>query len=427
MVPNQQGLLARPAARPSGRGRADDRRVVAASLVVAGAFVLAAGMAIGVGAMGVAVAAWLPLHLLLAGAASTAIVGVMPFFVGALAAAPPAGLRLRSASVALVALGAAGVAGRSIVPGAGWLPVVGGSLYLAGIACAAAATRQAGRRGLMARRPIVTLAYALALLNVGVGASLGTLLVAGWTPIVERWGLLRPAHAWTNLVGFVSLVVVGTLLHFLPTILGTRIVSRRSGTLAVLGLGLGAPVVVAGFTLGVDVVVRLGAIVSGVGVAGVVAEAVTDLRSRGRWTGDRGWHLVAGGMLLAGCAWFAVGAGLAVLRVLALGADGAAWSSSLVAAPLVGGWVVQVLIGSATHLLPAIAPGGPREHAVRRGILGRWALPRFIALNAGVLLLATGWWGGVEAAAWLGLAIAGGGILASVVLAARALRATAPA
>lgn len=38
---------------------------------------------------------WLPLHLALAGAATTAISGVMPFFSAAFAAAPPSDARLR--------------------------------------------------------------------------------------------------------------------------------------------------------------------------------------------------------------------------------------------------------------------------------------------------------------------------------------------
>ena len=53
--------------------------------------------------------AWLPLHLALAGATSTAIVGVMPFFAAAFAAAPPSDARLRMAAFGAVALGAAAV------------------------------------------------------------------------------------------------------------------------------------------------------------------------------------------------------------------------------------------------------------------------------------------------------------------------------
>ncbi len=89
-----------------------------ASVVVAGGFLVAAVLAALAAAAGAAVVSpWLPLHLALAGGASTAIAGVMPFFVAALAAGPPAGARLRGGAVALVAVGAALVAVRGIAPG----------------------------------------------------------------------------------------------------------------------------------------------------------------------------------------------------------------------------------------------------------------------------------------------------------------------
>ena len=50
--------------------------------------------------------AWLPLHLVLAGAAGTAIAGVLPFFTAALAVAPPADPRARLAAVGLIVVGA---------------------------------------------------------------------------------------------------------------------------------------------------------------------------------------------------------------------------------------------------------------------------------------------------------------------------------
>jgi hypothetical protein len=49
-----------------------------------------------------------PLHLALAGGATTAIAGVMPYFTSAFAAAPPTDRWLRMAAVGAVALGALG-------------------------------------------------------------------------------------------------------------------------------------------------------------------------------------------------------------------------------------------------------------------------------------------------------------------------------
>jgi hypothetical protein len=94
-----------------------------------------------------------------------------------------------------------------------------------------------------------------------------------------------------------------------------------------------------------------------------------------------------------------------------------------VAVPLVAGWVLQELIGSWSHLLPAVGPGDAAAHARQRDLLGRRARWRVGALNLGVL------------AGWVGFALgvpvlaAGGGILlvgasgTALVLLGRALRA----
>jgi nitrite reductase (NO-forming) len=353
----------------------------------------------------------------------------MPFFAAALTGGRPAGVRLRASAVVLVASGALLVSARAVAPAVPWLPALGGVVYLAGIGATAAALRVSGKAGLMVRRPIVTLGYAAALGNVALGASLGTLAAAGWVPVVERWAALRPAHAWTNVIGFVSVVIVATLLHFLPTVLGTRIVPRRSAVMAVLGLAMGSPIVVVGLGLGWGALAGGGAVVTLVGSGALALEAVWDLRARGRWTTDPQWHLVAGVGLVAGVAWFVTGVGLASTRIVGfgLGLDPDGWSTPLVAAPLAVGWIVQVLIASWTHLLPSIGPGGPAEHARQRAVLGMGAVPRLLALNTGVALLAIGAPTGHGMVAGLGLGLVASGVVWSVALVGMALRIPAAA
>ena len=410
---------------PPGPRRDDDRRVVVWSVAIAGAFIAAAALAATVQlATGATVAPWLPIHLALAGGASTAIAGVMPFFVAALSAGRPAPLRVRATAVALVASGALLVSLRAVAPGAVWPPVVGGVAYLCGIGATAVAVRDGGRGGLMARRPIVRTGYVVALGNVAIGATLGILAAAGWLPVVERWASLRPAHAWTNVIGFVSVVIVATMLHFLPTVLGTRIVPRRAADVAVLGPAIGSPIVVLGLATGWGMVAAAGLAITLVGAAALAIEVLRTARSRGRWTTDPGWHLVAEGGLLAGVAWFCVGVTLASGRVLAAEAGVApeGWMTAIVGAPLAIGWIVQVLIASWTHLLPSVGPGGPPEHARQRAILGRGAGSRLLALNAGTGLLAVGWPTGLESIAVAGLAAIVGAVGASILLAIAALR-----
>lgn len=395
-----------------------DRRVALGAVVLAGGFVAASVVT---GLAGAPI--WMPLHLVLAGAAATAIAGVLPFFAAALAAAPPSDVRLRAVAVSLVALGAAGVASRAVPAVAGAVPL-GGVAFIAGLTLVLLMTVASIRAGLGARRPVVALAYVVGLLDVLVGATIATLFVAGHPAVLTAWATLRPAHAWLNLLGFVSLIVAGTLLHLLPTVAGSRIVDRLTGRLAVAGLVAGPALVAVGLVVGGAAghgVARLGGVAALVAAVALVAEAAAVIRSRGGWTTDAGWHLIGTGSLVAAVGWFAVGLGLAAGRVLVEGASPAAWSTSLVAAPLAVGWVLQALVGSWSHLIPAIGPGGPAGHARRRAVLGRAAAPRLIALNAGVGLLLAAWGAGVEGALPAGAVLTAAALAANVGLAIGAL------
>ena len=76
--------------------RSTDRLVALASIAVAAAF-LAAALATFLLPVTARRGLWLPLHLALAGAATSAIAGVLPFFVAAFAAAQPAAAPVRIA------------------------------------------------------------------------------------------------------------------------------------------------------------------------------------------------------------------------------------------------------------------------------------------------------------------------------------------
>jgi hypothetical protein len=251
----------------------------------------------------------------------------------------------------------------------------------------------------------VTRGYLVALAEVGLGGLLGTLFLAGWTPLQAAWAGGRPAHAWLNVFGFVSLVIATTLLHFFPTVVGARIANRRSARLAVHGLAIGAPTVALGSLVAHDLVVRAGALAVLAGAAGLTADAAATWRARARWTTDPGWHRFAMVGLVGAIAWFDVGVAIAAGRVIALGASPAAWSTALVAAPLAAGWAATAVLASATHLLPAVGPGGPVEHAGQRAILGRAATLRLAALAGGTALLGAG------LAFDLGGAIVGGAVV----------------
>jgi nitrite reductase (NO-forming) len=262
----------------------------------------------------------------------------------------------------------------------------------------------------------VTQGYVAALVEVAVGASLATLFVAGWPPIVENWARVKPAHAWLNLVGFVSLVIATTLLHFFPTVVGARIALRPSARATVAGLAFGAPVVALGLIVASDPVARFGALNVIAGACGLAVYAWRTWQPRARWTTDPGWHRFAMGGLVSAIAWFEAGILLAAVRVLVFGADPAGWSVEVLAGPLIVGWVGLAIVASATHLLPAVGPGDPVVHGRQRQLLGRVATFRLVVLDGGILALAVGLPLGLAALGTVGAVLVALGLGVSAVL-----------
>ena len=358
---------------------------------------------------------WLPLHLALAGAATTAIAGVMPFFSAAFAAAPPSDVRLRWAAVVAVALGAASVAG-GVVAAQVSLSVPGGVVFVIGIALTGIATIRPMGGALGPSRGLVTQGYVVALCEVAVGATLATLYLAGWSPVVGDWAAAKPAHAWLNLVGFVSLVIATTLLHFFPTVVGARISVRPSARITVVGLAAGAPLVAVGSLLQSDVIARVGAVSVLAGAAALAVNARRTWQTRSHWTTDPGWHRFAMGGLVSAIVWFDVGMLIAAGRVLTFGAAPASWSIDTIAGPFIAGWIGLAVVASATHLVPAIGPGDPSAHARQRQILGRVANLRLTVWNIGTASLSLGLLAHMPTAAGVGITLIAVGLGATAVL-----------
>ncbi len=398
---------ARPAISRSG-----DRRVTFGGVVVA-ALLLAA--ALGSVALPDAVrrGIWLPLHLGLAGAAATAVAAVLPFFTAALSVAPPTRSSLRVAAIAMVATAAVAISA-GVVAGAPAVAVPGGLLYVAGVGTVAAVAFAPLRRSLGPRRRLVEAAYGAALAYVAVGAMLATAMLADWGPVTERWAVLKPAHAWLNVLGFLTLVVAASLLHLAPTVAGTRMRPRPSAALAVGLLAAGAPVVAAGFALELGVVARIGAVLEIAGAVALVGHGIAVWRDRGAWTTDPAWHRFTSWSLLAAPCWLLVATALAGVRVLVEGASFAGWSIADVAAPLALGWLAQVLVGSWSHIVPAIGPGDSAAHARQRAVLGRAATARIVGLNVGTGVLTAGMVTGSGALVAVGAGLVGVSLAAAL-------------
>jgi len=411
-------ILGQAAQAGVGIARSSDRRIAFGGLAVAALYLALAAASLLL-PPAIRLGTWLPAHLALAGAAATAIAAILPFFTAALAVAQPVRPAIRIGGIALVAIGALsamtayGHAAGQALPAA----LAGGS-FITGVGLVAVAALGPLRRSLGPRRALVERAYALALINVAVGATIATFLVGGNAAVAGAWAWLKPAHAWLNLVGFVGLVIVASLLHLAPTVAGTRMRPRRSGQLAVIGLAVGAPLVAAGYALRLDLLAQAGAAAVLAAGHGVLLHAIVVARdgTPGRWTTDPGWHRLTSGALLAGQLWLATGLLMAAARVLGVGAAPTGWSLAPLIGPLVIGGIAQILAGAMTHLLPAIGPGDPVRHAEQRRLLGGAATVRLVALNAGAALVTLGSW--PAAATFVGTM---GGTLTGVGLASAAI------
>ncbi|HWP62288.1 MAG TPA: hypothetical protein VNO86_02325, partial [Candidatus Binatia bacterium] len=239
---------------------------------------------------------------------------------------------------------------------------------------------------------------------------LAVLFLLGAPSVLGGWPRIRVAHAWLNLFGFVGLVVTSTLVHLLPTVLGTRVRGRPTGSGAVVALAAGTAAGAAGFLLAADPLARLGGLGLVVGAGLLAAEAIRVWRARGRWTTDPGWHRFIAGSLLAAVGWFGIGSTVVGVRTILLGAVPAAWDLAPLLAPFGAGWLASAFFGSASHLVPSIGPGGPELHAAARRLLGGWGTARLLVFQGGVILLGLADMAGsagpavaVEAARGLGL------------------------
>jgi nitrite reductase (NO-forming) len=380
--------------------------VGAAGFVAAAAIVFVTGIGGG--------GSWLPVHLALAGGAGLAIAALLPHFTVSLAAARPAPARARLAAEVCIAGGAVAVA-IGFPTGASLVALLGAGAYLAGIAISAATAFIPARAGLGRRFGVVEAAYGLALANAAAAAVLAMLRVGGAVTPGGAWLGLKPAHAWLNLVGFLSLVVAGTLIHLYPTVVGSRIRSRPALVVVVAGIGLGAPCTAIGYAVGSAVLTIAGSVAVMAGAAALAVVATGAWSGRGRWTTDPDWHRLTIGHLTAAVAWFGIGTLILAIGVVLNGAEPAGWSLPRVVGPIVIGWALQALVGSWSHLLPSVGPGDPARHAAQRRELGRWATTRLVAWNVGAGLVAAGAFG----PGWLG--IAGAAVVGTVLLGSTAL------
>jgi nitrite reductase (NO-forming) len=362
---------------------------------------------------------WLVVHLLLLGAASNAIVAWTGYFVSTHLQRPPLpavaiALRLAALNIAVLAvlIGVQADLTAVAVTGATVLAMVL-AVHLALLVRSVHAGR--GRRFAPTAR-FYWAATAAVLLGVSAGATLVAGVPAGW------WERVYAVHVHLNLLGWVALTVLGTQLTLWPTALRTRLaasterVARRSLLVLTVGLAL----LLAGLLAEQRWLAALGLL----GYLLGVLDFLVPFLQTGRQRAPRSPATL---MLAASTGWLVAAVVVDLVDVLrpAAAYEMAGRVSAIVPWFLVG-FVVQVLVGALSYLIPIVLGGPPAVGKRTAAALNTWGVPRVVLLNAGVLLIAVG---NVNAAraGWVFVAVAIAAFVALVALAVARARLTSAA
>lgn len=322
---------------------------------------------------------WLAVHLLLLGAVTNAIVVWSAHFTSAVLRVPAPRTRRREA--ARLATLNAGVVVVLTGGGAGlpWLGV-GGAALVFGAVTAHLGWLAARLRAALPARFGVTVGYYLA----AAAALLSGIPVGAW--MLVSHGAARDRlllfHAHVNLLGWVALTVLGTVLTLWPTVLRTRMVDG-----AVRAARLALPVAVTGLVLlGTGLlgwwppVFLPGLLLVAAAVVIVAGPAVRTARTRPP-SSFAAWSIAAAG------GWLLVALVVDGWVLLSAGGDPAvaAGGFGAVLVPLLAGFAAQVLVGALSYLLPMALGGGPAVVRHRLATMDRHWAQRVTMANAALV------------------------------------------
>ena len=315
---------------------------------------------------------WLPLHLLLAGALTLAVSGVAPLLAVGWSAGPAVPARLAFSQRWLLAGGVAGLAwGREAEAPISVLAAAGSSV-VASLILLALALGSVARGRVEKRFDGALRSYAAAIASALIATALGLASFRGGAP--SGW---RDAHVVLNLLGFLGLVIAGTLPFFVATQARTKRPARatvRAQDVATAVLICSVAMAAAGPLAGHRAVAAIGYAGYAAGLLLVFRQLPWLPRRKASWGGPR---LV---MTWAALVWWFV----AVVMVSVRAARGVPALAGDVLVVLGVGGFAQLLAASLAYLGPVLRGGGHERLSAGFAATRSWTA--LASVNAGLVL-----------------------------------------
>jgi nitrite reductase (NO-forming) len=326
---------------------------------------------------------WLLIHLLLLGAVSHAILVWSRHFADALLHTAPRASDRRDQSARLLLLNAGALLVMVGVLSDVWPVTATGAGAVAG----AVVWHGAGlllqlRRALPARFAVTVRYYVAASCFLPVGAALGATLARGMPDRLHEQATF--AHAAINLLGWMGLTIVGTLVTLWPTMLRTRL-AEGSELAALRGLPVlvSAILVTTGGALsGLRPVAALGIFGYLAGLAMLAGPFMRTARSKPPSSYPT-WSILASLIWLVGTL-VVLAISVATAPSWDVAGDRLGWLTMF----LVAGFAAQVLLGALSYLVPVVLGGGPARVRAAVGVLDKGGALRIVIVNASLLVSA---------------------------------------
>jgi nitrite reductase (NO-forming) len=324
---------------------------------------------------------WLLVHLLLLGAVTNAIFVWSSHFADALLRRRATASSRRWQAARMIALNVGVATVVAGMAGSAWILTLVGSVVVGTAASAHGITLAIQSRAALASRFGATVRYYVcASLALPIGSGLGATLALD---PVEPWhGRLVVAHVTLNLLGWIGLTVLGTLVTLWPTMLRTRIAegAERVARQALPVLAGSVAVTVTGSLLGLQALAAAGVAAYLGGVLWAVRPLAEVARAK-KPSAYATWSVVAAMLWL-------IGSLLGLVAVLVISPTWLLVTDrlGLLVIPLAAGFAAQVLLGAMSFLVPVVLGGGPTILRGSQARMDRGSTLRAVLINVGLVV-----------------------------------------